>query len=412
MQPLSKMHAFAKPWFRSLCSAPIKRGEVAARLLALLAGLMLPAALVAAPDEEALGKSRGYPVCPNSKGSFSPEWCRVGVMSHYHQVYPSRVVKKADSPRQLGRAAQEPALGVDTFLAEHRNTGLLVMQGDTILAERYQYERHAQHRFASMSMAKTVIGLLVGIALQEKKIKSLDDKAEVYVPDLKGHPYGETPIRHLLTMTSGVKFEETYSGYDDVMKLATAVLFQQGPGGAAAVLPYKERVAPPGQRWSYASSETFVLALVLRGAVGGDLSDYTSRVLWQPMGAEFDAYWNIDPLGHEVGYCCFSATLRDWARLGLLLAEGGAREGKQIIPADWVKAATSPQAPFPGYGYQTWVPSQGDRFLLRGLRGQAVWVHPATRTVVVHTSVYGIGWAAAVSTQGKFFDAVLKALSK
>jgi CubicO group peptidase (beta-lactamase class C family) len=380
--------------------------------LALLAGLAFSVLVAAAPDEEALGKSKGYPVCPNAKGSFSPEWCLVGVMSHYHQVYPSRVVKKADLPRPLLRAAQEPAVGLDAFLAEHRNTGLLVMKGDTIHAERYQYERTAEHRFASMSMAKTVVALLVGIALQERKIESLDDRAEVYVPDLKGHPYGETPIRHLLTMTSGVKFEEVYSGYDDVMKLGTAILFQQGPGGAAAVLPYRERVAPPGQRWSYASSETFVLALVLRGAVGGDLSEYTSRVLWQPMGAEFDAYWNIDPLGNEVGYCCFSATLRDWARLGLLLADGGTRDGKQVIPADWVKAATSSQAPFSGYGYQTWVSPLGDSFHLRGRRGQAVWVHPATRTVVVHTSVYRIGGSAAAATQGSFFDEVLRTLSK
>lgn len=120
----------------------------------------------------------------------------LGVFSHYHQAYPSRVVEKADAPRPLQRAAQEPAVGVDAFLAEHRNTGLLIMQGDTILAERYQYERTAEHRFASQSMAKTVIGMLVGIALHEKKIKSIDDKAEVYVPALKGHPYGQTPIRH------------------------------------------------------------------------------------------------------------------------------------------------------------------------------------------------------------------------
>lgn len=389
-----------------------RRSQGRMRMLVLLAGLVCATVSLAAPDEEALGKSRGYPTCPNAKGSFSPEWCLVGVMSHYHQIYPSRVVKKADSPRPLRRVAQEPAVGLDAFLAEHRNTGLLVMQGDTIHAERYQYERNAEHRFASMSMAKTVIGILVGIALHEQKIKSLDDPAEVYVPDLKGHPYGQTPIRHLLTMTSGVRFEEVYSGSDDVMKLANAILFQEGPGGAAAVLPYKERVAPPGHRWSYASSETFVLALVLRGAVGGDLSEYTSRVLWQPMGAEFDAYWNIDPLGNEVGYCCFSATLRDWARLGLLLADGGARDGKQIIPAAWVKAATSSQAPNPTYGYQTWVSSAGDRFHLRGLRGQAVWVHPATRTVVVHTSVYQIGWSAATFTQGRFFDAVLQTLVK
>jgi CubicO group peptidase (beta-lactamase class C family) len=364
----------------------------------------------AAPDEEALGKSKGYPVCPKAKGSFSPEWCLVGVLSHYHSVYPSRVVKKSDNPRPLQRATQEPTLGLDKFLSENRNTGLLVMRGDTILAERYQYDRKAEHRFASMSMAKTMVGLLVGIALAENKIASIDDLTEKYVPDLKGHPYGETPIRHLLTMTSGVKFEEVYNGRDDVMKLGTAILFQEGPGGAAAVLPYRERIAPPGQRWSYASSESFVLALVLRGATGQNLSDYTTRVLWQPMGAESEAAWNIDPAGNEVGYCCFSATLRDWARLGLLLADGGARDGRHVIPGDWVKAATSSQAPYPGYGYQTWVSMKDDRFHLRGLRGQAVWVHPATRTVVVHTGVYRIGGTTAAATQEGFFDAVLKAL--
>src|SRR5436190_951350 len=206
-------------------------------------GATLPA--FAAPDEEALGKSKGYPVCPNSKGSLSPEYCLIGVMSHYQVVYPSRAVKKSDNPRPLERAAQEPAVGLDKFLAENRNTGLLVMRGDSVFAERYQYDRNAEHRFASMSMAKTVVGMLVGIAIGEKKIASIDDPAEKYVPELKGHPYGETPIRHLLTMTSGVKFEEVYNGRDDVMKLANSILFQEGPGGAAAVLPYRERVAPP-----------------------------------------------------------------------------------------------------------------------------------------------------------------------
>jgi hypothetical protein len=109
-------------------------GQCGIRALALLAGLAFSLVSVAAPDEEALGKSRGYPKCPNAKGSFSPEWCLVGVMSHYHEIYPSRVVKKADSPRPLRRAAQELAVGLEAFVAEHRNTGLLVMQGDTIHA--------------------------------------------------------------------------------------------------------------------------------------------------------------------------------------------------------------------------------------------------------------------------------------
>jgi CubicO group peptidase (beta-lactamase class C family) len=284
------------------------------------------------------------------------------------------------------------------------------MRGDTVLAERYQYQRTAESRFVSMSMAKTLVALLVGIALHEKKIASIDDPVQTYVPELKGHPYGETPIRHMLTMSSGVKFDEIYGGDSDMMRMANALLFQKGPAGAAAMLPYNKRVAEAGKRWSYSSGDTFVLGLVVRGATGRSLSDYFSEKIWQPMGAEADAGWNIDPAGNETGWFCFSATLRDWARLGLLLADRGARDGKQVIPAEWVKAATSAQGPSPGYGYQTWVHMQGDRFHLRGLRGQAVWVHPATRTVVVHTAVYRIGWQAAVTAQGNFFDAVLKTL--
>src|SRR5262249_60877853 len=114
----------------------------------------------------------------------------------------------------------------------NRNTGLLIMSGDTVLAERYQYKRAAEDHFVLMSMAKTLIGMLTGIALNEQKIKSIDDRAEQYVPELKGHPYGQTPIRHLLTMSSGVKFDEIYGGDNDFMRMANATLFQNGPAGA------------------------------------------------------------------------------------------------------------------------------------------------------------------------------------
>src|SRR5678815_308925 len=111
-------------------------------------------------------------------------------------------------------------------MAAHPNTGLMVLKGDTVLAERYQYDRTAQNRFESASVAKTVLGMLVGIAIQEKKIASIEDKAEKYVPDLKGHPYGETSIRHLLTMSSGVRFREEYTGNDDSALLSRRTLFQ------------------------------------------------------------------------------------------------------------------------------------------------------------------------------------------
>src|SRR5262245_45716459 len=149
---------------------------------ALVLSTALPA--FAAPDEEALGKSKGYPVCPSSKGSLSPEYCLVGVMSHYHEAYPARAVKKADAPRELKRGA-EPKIdhsgsqggGIKAFLDSQRNTGLLVMKGDTILSEHYQYDRKPTDLLISMSMSKTLVALLVGVALEEKKIASIDDLA-------------------------------------------------------------------------------------------------------------------------------------------------------------------------------------------------------------------------------------------
>jgi CubicO group peptidase (beta-lactamase class C family) len=376
------------------------------KLFWVLLVLLAPGLCFSAPDEELLGKSKGYPSCDNARGSISAEHCLIWVMSHYQEIYPSRAVKAAEQARPLGRGGPEPA-PVQPFLDANRNTGLLVLKGDTILSERYQYERKPEHRLASMSMAKTFIGMLIGIALNEQKIRSIDDRVEQYVPDLKGHAYGETPIRALLTMSSGVKFDEIYSGDSDMIRFATAILFQQGPGGADAVRPYNQRVAAPGTRFSYSSAETFVLALVLRGATGRSVSDYMAEKLWRPMGAESDAFWNVDPAGNEVGYCCFSATLRDFARFGLLLADGGARDGKQIIPAAWLREATAPSKLNSAYGYQTWTAADQNRFALRGLRGQAVDVHPASRMVVVHTAVYPMG-PGGRARQESFFADVLK----
>jgi len=146
------------------------------------------------------------------------------------------------------------------------------------------------------------------------------------------------------------------------------------------------------------SADTQVLALALRAAVRMPLADYLSVKVWRPMGAEFDATWHVDMAGQEFGYSGLNATLRDWGRLGMLLANDGALNGRQIVPAEWVRAMTNAEAPHMrvgtatannGYGYQTWLIDRGKRyFALLGVRGQAVFVDPATKTVVVHTAVH------------------------
>jgi CubicO group peptidase (beta-lactamase class C family) len=402
------------------------RGGV--RVLVLLGSLVFAAGALAEPDEAALGKAEGYPICPPS---LRPETrCLIGLVSRFDEVFPARKVARGVEARALRRAGVEPAIryryqsqdsGLDDYLSRNRTTGLLILKGDTILAERYQYDRKPEQRMASYSMAKTIVAMLVGVALSEGTVQSLDDRAEKYVAELKGTPYGETPIRHLLTMSSGVRFTETYSGSDDVATLVRLSVVGESDGGAATVMPFGTRDRPPGERFSYSSAETQVLGLVLRAATGKPLAEYLSEKIWQPMGAEADASWIIDKGGYEAAYFGVNATVRDFARLGMLLANDGALDGRQIIPAGWVRAATTPPAKqfqpgqassFFGYGYQTWIlPGKERQFVLRGLRGQSVFVDPKSKLVMVHTAARDVGdlgigelmalWSAVVKRRAK-----------
>jgi CubicO group peptidase (beta-lactamase class C family) len=358
----------------------------------------------------------------------------VDLWSHTDELNAANHVPKAAAPRALKRARSAPDLGLNSllndFLDANRNTGLLVLKGDTVVAERYQYGRTAQHRFASASMAKTVLGMLVGIAVHERKIASIEDRAEKYVPALKGHPYGQTSIRDLLTMSSGVEWHEAYGwDRDQGLRLIENTFNGATSGGADTVLEFNRREAPAGTRFHYASGDSEVLGLVLRAAVGMPLAQYLSEKIWQPMGAEADATWLVDRAGNETGFCCINATLRDFGRFGLLLANGGARDGKQIIPAAWVKAATRPSALHlrvgfatlhNGYGYQTWILNDGRAraggqpiFAAFGVRGQAIYVDPASKVVVVHTAVWdeNVDRDARVA-QYQLWGRILKTLSQ
>jgi CubicO group peptidase (beta-lactamase class C family) len=355
------------------------------------------------PNAQEYGAADGYPAKAIYRVPFF-----VGMFSHYDEIYDGRVVRRAPTPSTLARAGAEPALryefqsqmlSLDDYLARNPTTGLLVARGDTILVERYQYGRNERHRFTSFSMAKTVTAMLIGIAVAEGRIRSIDDPAAAYVPGLADTEYGRTSIRHLLEMSSGVRFVENYSGRDDVARLFIETVVQAGAGGAEAVKPYNERLRREGAVFSYASAETQVLGLALRGAVGRPVAEYLEEKIWQPMGAEADASWLIDRAGQEATYCCLNAVMRDYARLGLLLAYDGAKGDRQLIPQAWVKAATTVPAdswylkPYAatsyfGYCYQTWIfPGEHRMFALLGLHGQAIFVDPSSRLVMVHLAV-------------------------
>jgi CubicO group peptidase (beta-lactamase class C family) len=363
---------------------------------------VLASAVTAAPDEDILGKAEGYPV-GTARTWFYDEHVRVGSFSHVDDILPFFRVSRSTAPLPLPKAANVPQLGyrfeqqsytIDDFLAHQRITGLLIVKDGQILAERYQYDRKDSDRFISHSMAKSITSLAVGIAIGEKKIASLEDTVAKYEPKLAGSPYGETTIRNILRMSSGVPFDESYNGKDDLTRF---VMTRRMQGSIAALRELTTREVEQGTRFHYASSETVNLVMVLRAVTGMPLTDYLTPRLWQPMGAEADASWSKSADGTVAGFGSFNAILRDYGRLGMLLANDGVAGGKQIIPKEYLLDATDwhrqPEAFRPnkatsyfGYGYQFWLfPGEKRRFALLGVYGQSMFVDPELKLVLVLT---------------------------
>jgi CubicO group peptidase (beta-lactamase class C family) len=378
----------------------MRSGKILALSLAI-AALAFPA--IAAPDEQQLGKAAGYPI--GTRGSwFYDESVRVGSFSNLDKLLAHHTLAKSVSPFPLPAATTVPKVEyrfenatytLEDFLAHQRVTGLLLIKDGEILFERYQYDRSAVNRFVSHSMAKSIVSLAIGMALAEGKIASLDDKVAKYEPKLAGHAYGETSIRNLLRMSSGVAFREVYDGNDDLARFSKLRIDK---GSVASLREFDAREAEPGTRFHYASIETVVLAVAFRAATGMTLSEYLTPRLWQPMGAEADATWIRTSDGLEVAAGSFNAILRDYGRLGMLLANDGAAAGKQIVPKDYLLDATDwhrqPDAfaprratPYFGYGYQFWLfPGEKRRFALLGVYGQSIFVDPGEKLVMVITA--------------------------
>jgi CubicO group peptidase (beta-lactamase class C family) len=357
---------------------------------------------ISAPDEEKLGKSLGYPLGTKSNW-FYDESVRVGSFSNLDKINPYRLLAKPTAPSPLEKAAVEPPLRytfeggtytIDDFLSRQRITGLLIVKDGRILVERYQYGRLPTHRFVSNSIAKSITSLALAFALQDGSIRSLDDKVSKYVPELKGYAYGEVEIRHALRMSSGIKLSEAYNGNDDLQRFADV---WKTKSMIDALRMFSERDAEEGKSFHYDSAQAFLIGLAIRGATGKSLSDYLDEKLWKPMGAEADATWIIDQQGVEACAGNFNAVLRDYGRLGMLLANDGMSNGKQVIPKDYLLEATdwhrhpdafAPGAATPlfGYGYLFWLfPGERRQFAMMGAYGQIVFVDPELKLVLVHT---------------------------
>lgn len=327
-----------------------------------------------------------------------------------NKVFESRAVPRSGPvwPLETGPKLAMPAhstgsmvMGYDGWADRTFTNALLVMKDGKVVFEDYRNKSDAATHFISFSMAKTITALLVGIALDEHKIRSLDDKAGDYVPELKAGGYGDATIRQILQMRSGVDYEERYDFGEHPSLAATihtnAIVRNKLRFADPAVTIGKKTV--PGSTFNYATLDTAVLGWILERATGEKLETYTASHLWGPLGAETDAFWMADGppgVGRALNGMGYNAVLRDFARLGQLMLDGGKANGKQVVPAGWVKQMTT-MIPFPvdparkaefvGYGFQTWqVDKEPGAFSAVGLAGQFIYVHPTTRTVIVKLS--------------------------
>lgn len=365
------------------------------------------------PDADLLGRAQGYPV-GTAATWFNLEAARVGSFTAQGDI-PGiahggvHTLAASARPMPLPRAAAEPAyrwrgadgalLGIDDYLARQRVMGLLIIKDGVIQVERYQYGRTPGQRFVSNSMAKSVLSLGIGIAQGEGRIRSLDEPASAYAPALAGTLLGETTIQNLLRMACGARYREDYSGHDDMARVGRAIA-QVGIERAAARVA--DRAWPQGTRFSYASVQALVLGAVLRGATGMSVADYLGPRLWQGIGAETPALWRTDRTGLELAGGNFNATLRDYGRLGVVLANDGVRpdlpQGPPVVPRDYLLDATDwHRVPGPfqpgratrayGYGNLFWLfPGERRRFAMIGVFGQMLFVDPGLKLVLVQTA--------------------------
>lgn len=304
-----------------------------------------------------------------------------------------------------------PALDV---LENTYTNALLVMKDGKIVKEIYRNNSDDQTRFMGWSMTKSLTSAIVGRAVVEGKIQSIDEQITRYLPELKGSAYDGVTIRQILQMRSGVDYEERYDfAHPGIAATNHINALVKNVARFADVARTVKRAHPPGSTWAYKTIDTAVLGWLIERVSGTTVAAYTAQQLWEPLGTEQDGFYIMDGqpgTGREFSGAGFNATLRDWARFGQMLLDRGVANGKRVLPSEWVDMTTRPVgAEDPkngGYAYQFWTMGRSNAFMAEGLAGQYVYVDPDTRTVVVKLSYFpNQGWEPAEQEAQAFFRA-------
>ena len=275
--------------------------------------------------------------------------------------------------------------GIDAILAGQRIAGLVILQDGKVRLERYGLGFDANGRWTSFSVAKSFTSTLVGAALQDGAIKSLDDKVSAYIPDLRGSAYDDVTIRQLMMMSSGVRWNEDYE--DPAADVAQFNKAKPDPGVDATVSYLRKlpRAHPPGTVWHYNTGETNLIGVLVSSATKKPLSAYLQEKIWQPAGMAAAATWLKGATGHEIAGCCLQAATRDYARFGLFVLADGVAGGAPVVPPGWFAVATTKQQdigePGRGYGYQWWTYDDG-AVAAQGIFGQGIFIDRKRRLVI------------------------------
>jgi len=304
---------------------------------------------------------------------------RLPILAKAHQIAPSA------KPLALPQGKPLVIPGVDDYLAKQRAAGIVILQDGQIRFEKYGLGFGPSGRWTSFSVAKSFTSTLVGAAIQDGYIKSLDDKVSQYIPGLKGSAYDDVSIRQLLTMSSGVQWNEDYEDPNaDVAKFNNAEP-EDGLDATVSYMRHLPRAHPPGEVWHYNTGETNLIGVLVSSATKKPLAQYLQEKVWQPAGMEAPATWLLSKTGQEIAGCCLQAATRDYARFGLFVLSGGKAGGKQIVPADWFAQATVKQkdigTPGKGYGFQWWTYDNG-AVAAQGIFGQGIFIDPKRRLVI------------------------------
>ncbi|WP_286938285.1 serine hydrolase domain-containing protein [Achromobacter sp. UBA4530] len=326
------------------------------------------------------------------------------------RLFATRTIHRGSTFRPLPRAPEidvrytqdGETLGVGDLMDRNNVAGLIAIHRGHIVLERYGLGFQPQERWSTMSTVKSMTAMLTGAALHDGAIKSLDDPVTAYVPALAGCAYDAVTVRHLLTMSSGIAWEENYTDKASDVNRYSKSLADKVPGGVLTLLRGCHRAHDAGRFWHYNTGDTYLLGAVLSAATGGTLADYMSRRIWQPCGMEFDGFYTLESEdGQEIGGSRAGMTLRDIGRFAQFVLDDGVVNGERILPEGWVAQSATPAFQIPAdlhtaqrqalgltaYGYSWWLREDG-AMMAMGHSGQRIFIDPRAQLAVVQLAAY------------------------